>query len=105
MTNKVYSVDEIRSIVTPIAVEYGLSRVFLFGSYARGSVNGASDIDICVDAANLKGMFALGGLYADLADAFDKNLDLITERSLDYSDDRSFVDNLRKEQVLLYENS
>ena len=50
-------------------------------------------------------MFALGGLYADLADAFDKNLDLITERSLDYSDDHSFVDNLRKEQVLLYENS
>lgn len=105
MTNKVYSIDEIRRIVTPIAVKHGLSRVFLFGSYARGSANGASDIDFCVDAANLKGMFALGGLYADLADAFDKNIDLITEHSLDYSNDRSFVDNLRREQVLVYECS
>ena len=34
MTGKVYTIDEIRHIVTPIAAEYGVDRVYLFGSYA-----------------------------------------------------------------------
>lgn len=59
MTSKIYSVDEIESIVAPIAMRHGLLKAFLFGSYARGSATAASDIDLCVDAANLKGMFAL----------------------------------------------
>lgn len=32
MTNKVYSLEEIKNIVQPIAKEYGVQRVFLFGS-------------------------------------------------------------------------
>lgn len=105
MTKGVYSVEDIRNIVEPIAVRYGLARVFLFGSYARGSANGASDIDICIDAENLKGMFALGSLYVDLSEALDRELDLITEQSLKYHKDPSFVDNIRKERVLLYEQN
>ena len=105
MTSRIYSVDEIKSIVAPIAMRHGLQRVFLFGSYARGSATDTSDIDLCVDAANLKGMFALGRLYADLEDALDKKLDLVTVKSLQYNSDTSFLENLRKDQVLIYELS
>ena len=103
MKEQVYTINEIRKIVAPIAKKHHVDRVFLFGSYARGSATVSSDVDLCVDASALRGMFALGALYADLEEALKKKLDLITVGSLKYNSDTQFLDNLRKDQVLLYE--
>ena len=48
MQTQVYSIDEIRKIVAPIANQHGVDKVFLFGSYARGDATPASDVDLCV---------------------------------------------------------
>lgn len=37
-TRKKYTIEEIRAIVKPIARKYGVARVYLFGSYARGDI-------------------------------------------------------------------
>lgn len=99
MTNKVYTLDEIKSIVTPIAQTYGVQRVFLFGSYARGEATPTSDLDFRVDKGKLKGLFALGGLYSDLEESFNKNLDLLTTGSLE----SSFLNQIKHEEILIYE--
>lgn len=103
MSEHIYTIDELKHIVTPIARSHRLGRVYLFGSYARGDATAASDIDLCIDASALHGLFALGGLYADLEDALQKDLDLLTENSLARNKNKAFVENLRKDQVLLYE--
>ena len=77
MTGKIYSVSEIRDIVNPIASRYGIERMYLFGSYARGEAKAESDIDLRVDTGKLHGLFALGGLYADLEEGFGKKRDAI----------------------------
>ena len=105
MQTQVYSIDEIREIVVPIAKQHGVDKVFLFGSYARGDATPASDVDLCVDAPKLRGLFALGGLYADLEDALKKSIDVVTTGSLKYNKDEAFLENLRKDRVLLYELS
>ena len=105
MQKQVYSIDEIRKIVTPIAKQHGVDKVFLFGSYARGDATPASDVDLCVDAPKLRGLFALGGLYADLEAALKKSIDVVTTGSLKYNKDEAFLENLRKDRVLLYELS
>ena len=102
MSGHVYSIDEIKRIVAPIASHHGVSRVFLFGSYANGSATTTSDIDLCVDISGLCGLFALSGLYLDLQEALQKDLDLITTNSLKRNKDSAFLANLRKEQVLIY---
>ncbi len=99
MTNKVYSLDEIKSIVAPIAQTYGVQRVFLFGSYARGEATPESDLDFRVDKGKLKGLFALGGLYSDLEERFNKELDLLTTGSLE----PSFLNQIKHEEILIYE--
>ena len=99
----VYTISELRSIIAPIAKQHNVQSIYLFGSYARGSADGESDVDLFVDAPSLRGMFALGSLYADLEDALRKKLDLITLGSLKYNTDDRFIENLRKDQVLLYE--
>lgn len=103
MNKSIYTLDEIKNIIAPIAARYGVDKVYLFGSYARGDADEGSDIDLCIDAVALKGLFALGGLYADLEDALGKELDLVTIKSLKYNNDNVFKDNLEKERVLIYE--
>lgn len=103
MNTSVYTIDEIQKIVSQVAIKHGLNKVYLFGSYAKGSADEDSDVDLCIDASNIKGLFALGSVYSDLEDALGKKLDLITLKSLSYNNDKNFVNNLRKESLLLYE--
>ena len=99
--NKVYTIDEIKNIVAPIAKAYGVQRVFLFGSYARGEATKNSDVDLRVDKGNLRGMFALGALYSDLEDSLGKDLDLLTTGSLD----QRFLDQIAGEEIVLYDRT
>jgi predicted nucleotidyltransferase len=97
MSNKVYSIDEIQSTIRPIAESFGVERIFLFGSYARGEATPTSDIDFRVDKGQVKG-FAFGGLINALSEALDKDVDVVTTASLD----KDFLDYISKEEVLLY---
>lgn len=101
MRDTLYSIDDLRSIVAPIAAKHGVARVYLFGSYARGDATSSSDIDLRVDKGRLKGFFALGALYSDIKDRLDKPLDLLTTGSLD----QSFLSQIAKEEILLYDES
>ena len=42
----VYSIEEIRQRIEPVAKKYGVSMIWLFGSYARGEATEKSDIDL-----------------------------------------------------------
>ena len=81
----VYTTNEIKAIVTPIAVKYRLKAVFLFGSYARGTATEDSDIDLMIDTTgtDLDTLFKLGAVYEELSNAFCKEIDLITVSSLE----------------------
>ena len=103
MCETVYTIDEIKRVVAPVARRHVVDRVYLFGSYTRGAATPYSDIDLCVDAAALRGLFALAGLRVDLEEALNKELDLITVNSLKYNKDIQFLENLRKDQALIYE--
>ena len=95
-----YSIDEIKEIVSKLARQYGADRVFLFGSYARGCADSGSDIDLRIDKGSIRG-FQLGGLAADLEDAFGISVDLIPTGSLD----DAFLRSISEDEVLLYDAS
>ena len=105
----VYSIDEIRRIVTPIAEKYKLPAVYLFGSYARGTATADSDIDLLVDTTGtaLKSLLSLGALYHDLETALGKQIDLITVSSLrqkaQMPSQEQFRDTVWNEKVSLYD--
>lgn len=98
MLEKKYTIEEIKTIVKPIAQKYGVERVYLFGSYARGDANESSDIDLRIDKGSLKGMFALCGLYTEIKEALERNVDVLTTGSLE----DTFLHKIQKEEVLLY---
>ena len=66
MSDKVYTLDEIRSIACPIARRYDIAALYLFGSYARGEATPHSDLDFRVDRTGMADLLELGGGGVDL---------------------------------------
>ncbi len=46
MSNAVYTTGELRDMIVPLLRKYDMASASLFGSYARGEANEASDIDV-----------------------------------------------------------
>lgn len=99
MDTREYTIDELKSVITPIAEKYQIARVYLFGSFARGDYDEQSDIDIRIEKGNLKGMFALCGFYTELSEALGRKVDVLTTGSL--SDE--FLESIKDDEVILYE--
>ena len=76
INKKVYSLKEIKRIIKPILNKYGISDIYLFGSYARGEAKYNSDIDIYCDKGNIKweGKHKVG--YLDQYASVDENLNI-----------------------------
>ena len=99
MSETIYSVNDLKAIVAPIAAQHGAERIYLFGSYARGEAGSNSDVDLRIDKGQIRGLFALGALYSDLEEKLGKHLDLLTTGSLD----PEFLNHIAKEEILLYD--
>jgi len=102
MRDTIYSLDEIKNVVAPIAIKYDVERIFLFGSYARGEARGDSDIDFIIDKGRIRGL-QFAGMLGDLQDNFDKSIDLLTISGIaDDEGEFGFKQRIEKEMVLVY---
>jgi len=82
----IYAIDELKERIAPVARNFRLPAVYLFGSYARGDATDKSDVDILIDktGTQLRGLFAMGGLHEELIEAAaGKQVDLITTNALE----------------------
>ena len=95
----VYSISQIREIASPIDAAYGVKRMSLFGSYARGEATDESDIDLLIDRTGMASGWAIGGLYSDLQDALGKELDMVTLQGADHE----LLSRIHRDGVLIYE--
>lgn len=98
--NKVYTLDEIRAKAVPIAKKYGVKRLSLFGSYARGEADAQSDLDFLYDKGKVRGWDYFGLVY-DLEGEFGCHIDLVSN---DISD-KKFLAEVQGYEVLIYEES
>lgn len=104
----VYTIDAIKNAVAPIAKKHGLKAVYLFGSYARGTANDSSDIDLLIDTSGteIKSLLSLAAVYCELEEALGKSIDLITVSSLEQPNrrpsEKSFKANVISERVNIY---
>jgi len=69
ISDRIYTVDEIRDLVLPLFKEQGIDNVYLFGSYARGDMKAYSDINLCVDKFPVN---VINDYYVTLFEGLDK---------------------------------
>lgn len=93
------STERITDIVLPIAKQYGVEKVFLFGSYGRGTEDQNSDYDFLISKGKISSLLEYLSFVHALEDAFNSHVDVV----LDTSDDTDFIEQIKKEAILLYE--
>ena len=72
------TIEDIKKAVEKIAPEYGLTKVSLFGSRARGNFQPDSDVDLIVEfTTEAVSLFTLAGLMNDLEEIFGLKVDVI----------------------------
>jgi len=105
----IYSLEELKKRIAPVAEKYHLRAVYLFGSYARNEATDDSDVDVLIDRTGpiVKSAFDMGGLYNDLCESIEKEVDLVTTYALtqDSTQDRTpwFTENVMRDRVLIFE--
>ncbi len=92
-------VNEIQKSVVPIAHLYGVKRIYLFGSYAKGTAGEESDVDLLVEKGKPMSLLKLSGMRQMVQEALNLSVDLVTTAGIE--------DDFRKEiagtEILLYE--
>lgn len=94
----VIPLDDIAAKVGPIARRYGVPKVYVYGSYARGEADTDSDIDLCIERGRIRDYFELGHFETDIENALGKRVDITTTGA-----SKQFIDSIRKDMVLIYE--
>ena len=75
MSEKIYTIDEIKKILKNFLKDKPVYQVILFGSYAKQEATKESDVDLIIDTnAELKG-FALLKLICQIEEVLQKNID------------------------------
>ena len=95
----VQNIQELRAAVAPLAARYGVERVYLFGSRARGDNRPDSDYDFLISKGRVQSLFTHAALWKDLEDVLHAPVDLVT----DTSGDRELIRQARKDAILIYE--
>lgn len=90
--------EQIKKSITDASKKHGVSRVYLFGSYARGDATENSDIDLRIDEGNIKDLYDLASFYLEIKNNLNKEVDILTTDSLK----PSFLEAIKNEEILLY---
>ena len=77
-----YSLDEMAAMLRPIADEYKITGISLFGSRARGDFDDDSDYDLLIDVTDEFSFGDYGAFIIESSRVLGSSVDVITRRSL-----------------------
>ena len=100
MSEKVYTIEEIKKILKEILYNMPVYSVILFGSYAKNQATKISDIDLVIDTKETLIGFKLYSLITQIEEKFEKNVDAFEKSEII---ENSKIDNeIKKTGVLVY---
>jgi len=80
MNTTTESLALLRQYMAKNARKYGIERMGIFGSVARGEQTENSDVDVCIEG-RLHGFFALAGIKQELEEVFGCKVDIVRLRN------------------------
>jgi uncharacterized protein len=74
--------EEIETALVSILGKYGVRKIGLFGSYARGEERTDSDLDVLVEFEMRKSLLTLVRIERELSEHIGVKVDLLTEQAI-----------------------
>ena len=101
MSEKIYTIEELKMILQDILKNFAVKKAILFGSYAKNVPTSKSDIDLVIDSEGKLLNIYFYGLLEDLVQRLQKNIDLFEISEIE-KDSRIYED-IQKEGIVVYE--
>lgn len=93
-----YTIDQLKNLISPIAKKHGVASVSLFGSYSKGLAKDGSDVDLLIEKGKLETLFEMIGFRQDVEDRLNLPVDVVTTET----SDKNFLNQIARDGVLLY---
>lgn len=87
--------------ISLLAQKHGITRVFVFGSVARGETNKKSDVDLLVEMQAGVSLFEMAGFSYETEKLLQVSVDVVPFSLLSEIKDQDFVQNIQKEAIAL----
>ena len=101
MSEKIYTIEEIKMILKKTLEDKPVYKVILFGSYAKNKATKNSDLDFILDTKETLMGFKLYSLITKIEDSFSKNIDAFEKSEII---ENSKIDKeIKKTGVVVYE--
>lgn len=101
MRKMVYDINEIKRTLKNVFKQTPVRKAVLFGSYAKGTANAKSDIDLYIDSHGKLSGFNFFGVCADIEKAFSKKIDLIEK--IDLEQKSKLASEIKRTGITVYE--
>jgi uncharacterized protein len=95
------NIDKIKLILTPLFIQYGVTKGAIFGSYARGEETENSDIDLLFSIGKSMPLNEWNKMESNIQDAIGKKVDFVEFGSLPKRVELEVL----KEAVIIYEQA
>lgn len=76
MSDKIYTIDELKQILSEILINFAVKKAILFGSYAKNLQTKKSDIDLVIDSEGKLLNINFYGLLEEIVEKTNKEIDL-----------------------------
>ena len=84
-----------------LARKYGIKKLYVFGSIARGENQIQSDVDFLVEMEAGSSLFGVGGFGYEAQQLLGIQVDVIPKSVLPQTKDRDFVSNIERDAIPL----
>lgn len=101
MSEKIYTISEIKAILEKLLENMPVYTVTLFGSYAKNSANKDSDLDFVIDTRESLMGFKLYSLITKFEEAFNKQIDAFEKTEI--IENSKIDEEIKKTGVIVYE--
>ena len=93
-------INTLTNNIALIAAKYGIARIKLFGSRARGDNTPHSDYDFLISKGKLRSLLQYAAFVTELEELLGAPVDVVT----DTSDDELLIKTAEKEGIEIYGN-
>lgn len=87
--------------IKKIAEKHGISKVYVFGSTARGEASAQSDLDFLVEMQEGVSLFGIGGFSYETEKLQGVRVDVVPLSTLKQVSDQTFVKHVQKDAIAL----
>lgn len=101
MSEKIYTIEEIKKILKQVLENMPVYTVILFGSYANNKANKNSDLDLVIDTRETLMGFKLYSLITKIEEAFNKEVDAFEKTEI--IKNSKIDEEIRRTGVVVYE--